>query len=114
MVAAVLENKDVRTSEKIGYFKTPATVIFQSVKLISAARKSLPHVSSPVLIVHSTEDDMASLKNAYVVEKEVSSPRIDTFYIGDTYHVVTLDKRKDDIAKRSAEFCLSVIKETNS
>lgn len=114
MVAAVLENKDAQTSEKIGYFKTPATVIYQSVKLIQAARKCLPEVTTPVLIVHSTEDDMASLKNAYVVEKEISSPRIDTFYIGDTYHVLTLDKRKDDIAKRSAEFCLSVIKEANS
>jgi len=114
MVAAVLENKDALTAEKIGYFKTPATVIYQSVKLISAARKCLPKVASPVLIVHSTEDDMASLKNAYLVEKSVASQRIDTFYIGDTYHVVTLDKRKDDIAKRSAEFCLSVIKEANS
>lgn len=110
MVAAVLENKDAQTSEKIGYFKTPATVIFQSVKLIKAARKALKEVISPVLIVHSTEDDMASLNNAYLVEKEVSSQKIETFYVGDTYHVVTLDKRKDDIAKRSAEFCLSIVK----
>lgn len=110
MVAAVLENKDARTSEKIGYFKTPATVIYQSVKLIRAARKQLPQVTCPVLIVHSTEDDMASLKNAYLVEKEIASKHVETFYIGDTYHVVTLDKRKDDIARRSAEFCLSVMK----
>lgn len=110
MVAAVLENKDAKTSEKIGYFKTPATVIFQSVKLIQATRKCLPQVTTPLLIVHSTEDDMASLNNAYLVEKSVSSHQVETFYIGDTYHVLTLDKRKDDIAKRSAEFCLSIIK----
>jgi carboxylesterase len=30
-------------------------------------------------------------------------------YIDDTYHVVTLDKRKDDIGKRMAEFCIHVV-----
>lgn len=109
MVAAVLENKDALTSEKIGYFKTPATVIYQSFKLIKATRKSLAAVTCPLLIVHSTEDDMASLKNAYLVEQKVSSTQVETFYIGDTYHVLTLDKRKDDVARRSAEFCLSLI-----
>lgn len=108
MVAAVLENKDAQASEKVGIFKTPATVIYQSVQLIHAARQCLPKVTAPVLIVHSTEDDMASLKNAYLVERTVASQRVETFYIGDTYHVLTLDKRKDDIAKRSAEFCHSV------
>lgn len=108
MVAAVLENKDAQAAEKIGTFKTPATVIYQSVKLIHAARQCLSQITVPLLIVHSTEDDMASLKNAYLVERMVASKRVETFYIGDTYHVVTLDKRKDDIAKRSAEFCHSV------
>lgn len=108
MVAAILDNKDAKTSEKIGYFKTPATVILQSVNLIKAARKCLSQVISPALIVHSTEDDMASLKNAYYVEKHIASKHVETFYLDDTYHVLTLDKRKNDIAKRSAEFCLSL------
>ncbi len=108
VVAAILENKDSQTSEKIGYFKTPATVILQSKKLIKATRRCLPGVISPVLIVHSTEDDMASLENAYLVEKQIGSKHIETYYIDDTYHVLTLDKRKDDIANRTADFCKSM------
>jgi carboxylesterase len=105
MVAAVLENKDAQTADKIGYFKTPATVILESMRLIKAARKCLSEVISPALIVHSTEDDMASLENAYYVEKNISSDHVETMYIDDTYHVLTLDKRKDDIALRVVSFC---------
>lgn len=105
LVAAILDNKDAKTADKIGYFKTPATVILESVRLIKAAKKSLSQVVCPALIVHSTEDDMASLKNAHYVEENIASTHVETMYIDDTYHVLTLDKRKDDIAKRTAEFC---------
>ncbi len=105
LVAAILDNKDAKSADKIGYFKTPATVILESVRLIKAARKCLSEVTSPALIVHSTEDDMASLKNAYYVEKNIASQHVETMYVDDTYHVLTLDKRKDDIAKRVIKFC---------
>jgi len=65
----------------------------------------LSEVISPALIVHSTEDDMASLENAYYVENNISSDHVETMYIDDTYHVLTLDKRKDDIALRVVSFC---------
>lgn len=105
LVHAILENRDSQTADKIGYFKTPATVILESVRLIKAAKKLLQNVISPVLIVHSTEDDMASLKNAHYTKARVASETVETFFVDDTYHVLTLDKRKEDIAKRTAQFC---------
>lgn len=105
IVAAILENKDSQTADKIGYFKTPATVIAESMGLIKAAQQCLANVKSPALIVHSIEDDMASLKNAHYVEKNIASAYLETMYIDDTYHVLTLDKRKDDIAIRVVSFC---------
>ncbi|MEI8362478.1 MAG: alpha/beta fold hydrolase [Betaproteobacteria bacterium] len=105
MVHAILENRDNQAADKIGYFKTPATVILESVRLIKAAKKSLKNVISPTLIVHSTEDDMASIKNAHYTQANITSETIETFFVDDTYHVLTLDKRKDDVAKRAAQFC---------
>lgn len=105
MVAAVLSNKDARTADKIGYFKTPATVILESVRLMTASRSCLAQVLSPTLIVHSTEDDMASLRNVRFVKEKIAANHVETFLVDDTYHVLTLDKRKDDIARRVAEFC---------
>lgn len=104
LVHAVLENRDAQASEKVGIFRTPAVTIRESERLISATRKSLPKVHSPTLIVHSTEDDMASLKNAHFVARRVASRTVETFFVDDTYHVLTLDKRKNDVAERLAKF----------
>lgn len=104
-VTSVLSSKTARASESIGYFKTPALVILESTRLIRAARAALRQVFAPTLIVHSTEDDMASIKNAHYVKDRLGASRIETFFVHDTYHVVTLDQRKDDIARRVAEFC---------
>jgi carboxylesterase len=106
-VAAVLSNKTANAPESIGYFQTPALVILESTRLIRAARRALGQVFVPTLIVHSTEDDMASIKNAHYVKRRISSKRVESFFVDDTYHVVTLDQRKDDIAARVAEFCAS-------
>lgn len=105
LVAAILDNKDAKAADKIGYFKTPATVILESTRLISAAKRCMGSVNSPTLIVHSTEDDMASLKNASYVQDHIAAKHVETFFVDDTYHVLTLDKRKDDIARRVAAFC---------
>ena len=104
LVHAVLENRDALATEKVGIFKTPGVTVHESVRLIKATKKILPRVQSPALIVHSTEDDMASVKNAHFVAQRISSKKVETFFVDDTYHVLTLDKRKDDVARRLGEF----------
>lgn len=104
MVHAVLENRDAQATEKVGIFRTSGVTIMESNRFIKVAKAALPHVKSPALIVHSTEDDTASLKNAHYVAKRLGARQIETFFVDDTYHVVTLDKRRDDIARRLADF----------
>jgi carboxylesterase len=48
---------------------------------------------------------MASIKNAYYTQAHIASTTVETFFVDDTYHVLTLDKRKDEVAKRAAKFC---------
>lgn len=105
MVSAVLASRDARTADKVGHFRTPATVIRESRRLIHVAKKSLPEVLRPTLIVHSVEDDMASIRNAHFVERHIASRHVEAFYVDDSYHVLTLDRRKRDVAARLAQFC---------
>ncbi len=105
MVHATLTMRDANTADKIGHFNTPATVVLESKRLIRATRSCLGAVRSPTLIVHSTEDDMASVKNAHYVQRRIASKHVETFFVDDSYHVLTLDKRKNDIARRVAAFC---------
>jgi carboxylesterase len=103
-VHAVLTSRDAKAAEKVGTFRTPAVTIHESIRLIRAARKALSGVHVPALIVHSTEDDMASVKNAHYVAQRISSRHVETYFVDDTYHVLTLDRRRNDIAHRLADF----------
>lgn len=104
MVHAVLENRDAQAAEKVGIFRTPMVTVHQSSLLIRHVTASLPRVHTPVLVVHSTEDDMASVRNAHFVAARVGSSDVETWLIDDSYHVLTLDRRKDDVAARLGEF----------
>lgn len=104
VVHAVLENRDSQASEKVGIFKTPLVTVHESSKLIAHVKQSLIRVKSPVLVVHSTEDDMASTKNVDFLTQRITSSDVETWLIDNTYHVLTLDRRKDDVADRVGQF----------
>ena len=103
-VQTVLENREANAAEQFGIFRTPAVTIYESVKLIRAARLALPLVHVPTMIVHAVEDDMASIKNAHFVAQHIASRDLETFYVDDTYHVLTLDRRKHQVAERLCQF----------
>jgi carboxylesterase len=108
MIATVYQNEGANMPAKYGYSEFPGVTIRETFRLIRAVKRDLASIVTPLLIVHSTEDDMASLKNARFLASRVSSSDVDTFYVDDTYHVLTLDKRKDDVAARVAEFFLRI------
>ena len=63
-------------------------------------------VETPLLIVHAIEDDMATLENARFLAARVASTDVQTFLVEDSYHVLTLDRRKYEVAGRVTEFFL--------
>lgn len=104
MIDAVYRGQCEGLPEMYGYSEFPGVTIRETFRLIAAAKRELAAIVAPLLIVHSTEDDMASLKNAAFLADSVSSTVVETFYVDDTYHVLTLDKRRDDVAARVSEF----------
>ncbi|HEV7424733.1 MAG TPA: alpha/beta fold hydrolase [Thermoanaerobaculia bacterium] len=108
MIDAVYRGQCEGLPEAYGYSEFPGVTIRETFRLIAAAKRDLAAIVAPLLIVHSTEDDMASLKNATFLADRVSSPVVETFYVDDTYHVLTLDKRRDDVAARVAKFFVTL------
>jgi carboxylesterase len=106
MIAAVYAGDSTQMPEKYGYSEFPGVTIFETFRLIKAVKRDLGRIVAPLLIIHSTEDDMASLENAKFLAGRVSSSLVEKFFVDDTYHVLTLDKRKDDVADRVAAFFL--------
>ena len=104
MIATVYATDAASMPEKYGYAEFPAVTIRETFQLIAATRRALAAVTAPLLIVHATEDDMASVRNAEFLASNVGSEVVETFLVDDTYHVLTLDKRKLDVAERVSSF----------
>lgn len=112
LIATVYEGNSANMPDKYGYSEFPGVTILEASRLVRSVKRDLSAVVAPLLIIHSTEDDMASLENARYLAARVSSTRLETFFVEDTYHVLTLDKRKEDVANRVAEFFASCNAET--
>jgi carboxylesterase len=106
LITTVYEKYGANMPEAYGYSEFPGVTIRETFRLIRAVKRDLSRVVAPLLVVHSTEDDMASLDNARFLMDSVSSGHVESFYVDDTYHVLTLDKRRDDVSERVGDFSL--------
>ncbi|MCU1245624.1 MAG: alpha/beta hydrolase fold protein [Acidobacteria bacterium] len=104
IIAAVYASDTTKMPEKYGYSEFPGVTIRETFRLIKAVKRDLKRVVAPLLVVHATEDDMASIENATFLAARVASSEVETFFVDDTYHVLTLDRRKDEVADRVAAF----------
>ncbi len=104
LVAALYNSGHNDMPEKYGYSEFPAVTVCETVGLIRSTKRDLSKIIAPVLILHATEDDMASIENARFLAGKLGSKKIEICYFDDTYHVLTLDRRKDDVADQCGDF----------
>ena len=71
--------------------------------LSAAVRRQLAQVTAPCLVAHASEDDVASIKNAELVMREVSAP-VELLLLDDSYHMITIDRDRRTLVERSAAF----------
>ncbi|MFC5741872.1 alpha/beta hydrolase [Dyella tabacisoli] len=71
--------------------------------MAAVVRRELPKVNAPCLIAHATEDDIASVENARLVERGVSGP-VEMLLLENSYHMITVDRERRLLIDRSAEF----------
>lgn len=95
-------------SKQIGHMQVPALTMYETVRLIRSVKKDLNKIKAPVLMVHSREDDLASLKNPDYLKKHLGSARVETLFIDDSYHVIPLDHKRDEVAQQAIQFIESI------
>ena len=107
MITTLYGGSASQMPEKYGYSEFPGVTIRETFRLIRAVKRDLGSITAPLLIVHAKEDDMATLENARFLASRIGSADVQTFFVDDTYHVLTLDRRKDDVARRVVDFFLA-------
>ncbi|MGH8152286.1 MAG: alpha/beta hydrolase [Rhodanobacteraceae bacterium] len=79
-------------------------------KLVWHVRPRLEAVRAPALLMHAASDDIASVRNARVIERAVSGPT-QTVLLDDSYHMITVDRERDKVIARSVDFFTGVMSE---
>jgi carboxylesterase len=109
-----LKNENLRTwiaremtvsdSSAAGASRLSAEGIFQAHRLIKQVRRQLGQVTTPALIIHAEEDDVASTKSADLVESAIASPIKKKVILHNSYHIITLDNEKELVAADTVDF----------
>ncbi len=93
-----------RGTSALGSSYSPLTGVFESERLMKDVRQKLHKISAPTLIMHAIEDDLASPRNADIIEKSVSSLQVKKVLLEDCYHIITMDFQKERVAQETLEF----------
>ncbi|OGL53316.1 MAG: hypothetical protein A3G31_07335 [Candidatus Schekmanbacteria bacterium RIFCSPLOWO2_12_FULL_38_15] len=103
---ALLRKHVVRlmNEKNIAHTKIPFKCFYELLEFSKMVRKLLPKIEIPTLILHSLEDDVASIRNADFVEKNIGSDRVRKILIDDCYHMITVDNKRELVSQETINF----------
>lgn len=94
----------------VGMNDFPMSGFKELLELSAFVRKDLQKVISPILLIHSKEDDLTSLRSSEIVNKKISSKDKEYIILYDSYHMVLYDNEKEFVFNKALEFLENHIK----
>jgi carboxylesterase len=88
----------------VGAAYLPLSGVHEAHMLIKAVRRDIARVVAPTLVLHAIEDDVASTRSAEFVALGVSSRDVRTVLYRNSYHILSLDNDKEDVADEAIGF----------
>jgi len=100
--------KDPATKE-LAYPEVPVPAIKELFALIAVTRELLPRVACPTLVLQSREDHVVPPANGKTIVSLVGASRAELVWLGNSFHVATIDHDKDRIVAEVHRFIQSVL-----
>jgi carboxylesterase len=110
MRARILHAMTNAASSNAGLFATPSQALREMWGLVRDVKPSLSRVRQDVLLIQAREDDVASLSNAFYLQKHLGG-RVESVILDDCYHLITLDRQRGDVSRRVCAFVQSLEQE---
>ncbi|MBQ7449958.1 alpha/beta hydrolase [bacterium] len=88
----------------VGMNDFPMTGIYELLKLSDVVIKDLEKFKAPILLIHSKEDDLTSVRSAEIVYNKISSKKKEKIILYDSYHMVLYDNEKEFVFNKALEF----------
>lgn len=86
------------------YDRLPTGAAHVMLQWVKQARRNLGAVRAPILLMHSHNDHTAHPSTAPLVYDSVSSEDKQLVWVDDSYHVITLDRDRAEVYRRTYEF----------
>ena len=110
-VAAIYANASLRDSSqvgKLGYAHFPLRLFCEMRHLIHRCIDALPNVKAPLLLLQAEEDDATSPRNSQFIYDRVASACKQLVLLKNSYHVITADLDRAEVAATMNAFCLEI------
>lgn len=84
----------------------------QGLGLIAHVRRHIAQVEAPVLLMHAVEDETVAVRNAEWVHRHVASGSKELIYLGDCYHMITIDNERETVMHETERFIKGTLNAT--
>ena len=92
---------------------TPLGALREADELVRDVERRLGSIKMPALILHPREDDISDLSNAIYLQRQLGG-LTDCVVLDDSYHIITVDRQRDIVIDRAANFIEFIQRRINS
>ena len=108
-VAAAYESASLQDDHplaaRLGYAHFPIALFCEMRHLIRQCIALLPQVTAPLLLLQAEEDDITSPRNSQFIYEHVASGQKQIVLLKNSYHVITADDDREEVAVTITAFC---------
>jgi carboxylesterase len=82
----------------------PFKYVSEGRALIKDVREKIRAIDCPALFIHAADDETVHMRNAEWAYKNISSATKEFIYLGDSYHMITVDNEREPVNQETARF----------
>ena len=87
----------------------PFKYVSEGRALIKEARENIASIDCPTLFIHAADDETVHMRNAEWAFERISSATKEFIYLGDSYHMITVDNERETVNQETIRFLKKTI-----
>lgn len=94
-------------ADRVAYRQIPVRALHQLLLLQASVRPMLARVRQPSLVIQSRQDHTCAMAGVEILRRSLGG-RVETLILDDSFHVVSVDVDREQVATRVAEFVATI------
>lgn len=107
--ARVVSQMHAGDSAASGLPGNPWWSVVEMHKLARSVLRNMPALRAPCMVMHARNDDIASVSNAYEIQRRAVNAPVTLQLLDDSYHMITIDRERRVVIARAAAFVTELV-----